>query len=122
VRVRIAVVRTMLVAPSSLMPRKLCGVPRRAHRVNRHLQAAVRAVFQADGHGKPARHFAVRLRFRRARANRRPRHQVRDVLRHDRVEKFRRRRQAQAGDFQQQPPRDFQSGFNVLRAVQMRDR
>jgi hypothetical protein len=48
---------------------------------------------------KAARHLAVRLRFRRARADGRPGDEVGDVLRHDRVEKFRRRRQTQAGDF-----------------------
>ena len=72
---------------------KTVRMPRRAHRVNRHLQTAVRGIFQADGHGKAAGHFAMRLRFRRARADGRPGNQVGDVLRHNRVEKFRRRRQ-----------------------------
>ena len=95
-------------------------MPRRAHRFNRRLQAAVRAVLQADRHRKAAGHLAVRLRFRRARANRRPRDQVGDVLRHDGVQKFRRRRQAHAGDSQQQPPRNFQTRFDVLRTVEVR--
>jgi len=93
-------------------------MPRRAHRVNRRLQAAVRVVFQTDWHGKAAGHFAVRLRFRRARANRHPRDQVRDVLRHDGVQKFRRRRQPHVGDAKQQSPRDFSSPSRMfLRTV-----
>ena len=99
---------------------KTVRVPRRAHRVNRRLQAAVGVVLQTDRHGKAAGHFAMRLRFRRARANRRPRDQVGDVLRHDGVQKFRRRRQPHAGDFQQQPPRNFQARFDVLRPVEVR--
>ena len=102
------------------MPRKLCACRVGTHRVDRDLQAAVGAVLQTDGHGQAAGHFAVRLRFRRARANGRPGDEVGDVLRHDGIEKFRGRRQTHADDFEQQPARDLQPGFDVLRTVEVR--
>ena len=44
-----------------------CGC---AHGVDRGAEAAVGAVLEADRHGEARRHFAVRLRLGRARANR----------------------------------------------------
>jgi cobaltochelatase CobN len=99
---------------------KTVRVTRRAHCVNGNLQAAVGGIFQADGHGKSARHFAVRLRFRGARANRGPRHQIGDVLRHDRIEKLRGRRQTHADNFEQEFSRDLQARFDVFRTVKVR--
>src|SRR5947208_2320102 len=60
------------------------------------------------------------LRFGRARANGRPGDEVGDVLRDDGIEKFRARRQAHAGDVEEQTPSDFQTGLDVLRIVQVR--
>ena len=93
---------------------------RRGHRVDGDLQAAIGRVFESDGHRQAAGHLAVRLRFRRARADRGPTHQVGDVLGHDGIEKFGRRRQTHSGDFQEQLPRFLQTHLDVVGAVEMR--
>jgi len=76
--------------------------PRRLHCIQRDLQTAIRPILEADRHRKPTGHFPMRLRLRRARADRRPRHQVCRVLRDNRIEKFRRRRQPRPRQFQEQ--------------------
>ena len=60
------------------------------------------------------------LRFRRSRADGRPANQVGDVLRHDGVEKFRRRRQAHLRDLQQKLARFLDAGLDVVTAVEVR--
>ena len=70
-------------------------MPRGAHGVDGRLAIAVRAVLEAHRHRQAAGHLAVRLALGRARADGRPAHEVRDVLRHDGIQELRRRRQAQ---------------------------
>ena len=99
---------------------KTVGRLRGGHGVNGGLQAAIGRVLETDRHGQTAGHLAVGLRLRRARAYGRPAHQVADVLRHDRVQEFRRRRQTQLDDLREQSPGFFQSRIDVVGTIQVR--
>ena len=55
-------------------------------RVDRHVEATVGAVFEAERHGEAGGHLSVRLALGSAGADRGPRDQIGDVLRGDRVE------------------------------------
>ena len=78
----------------------------RGHRIDCGLETSVRGIFESDRHRESARHFAVGLGFRGARADGRPGDQVRCVLRNDGIEKFRCGRQAEFEDVQKQFPRE----------------
>ena len=95
-------------------------MPRGLHRVDGGLAIAVRAVLESHRHRKPAGHLAVRLAFGRARADGRPTHQIGDVLRHDRIEDFRGRRQTQRRNIQQQPPPTCKPRLDVAAIVDVR--
>ena len=80
---------------------KVVRCARGRHRVDRDLQTAVRRVLEPNRHGQAARHLAMGLRLRRARADGGPTHEVGDILRDNRVEEFSRRRQTHFGDPQE---------------------
>jgi len=94
---------------------KTVRMSRRAHRIDRHLQAASVLFLRPTGMERPLAISRCVCDSVGAGANRRPGDEVGDVLRHNRVEKFRRRRQTQADDFKQQFSRNLQAGFDVLR-------
>ena len=72
------------------------------------------------GRRQSARHFAVRLRFGGARADRGPGDELGEVLRHDRIERLGARRQPELGDVQQQFARQQNALLDVKRVVQVR--
>ena len=72
------------------------------HRIDGCLDAAVRAVFESDGHGESAGHFAMGLGFRRARPDGSPTDEVGDVLRDDGVEEFCAGGQAEFDDIEEE--------------------
>ena len=88
--------------------------------VERGLDAAVRAVFETDRHRKSAGHLAVRLGFRRARADGGPTHHVGQVLRHDRIEKFGGGGQTERRNFEQDLARQTQTGLQIAGVVHAR--
>ena len=90
------------------------------HRVHGNLRVSVGAVLEADGHAQTARHLAVRLALGRACANRRPRNQPGEILRHDGVEELGRGVQAHLVYLQQQPSRASQPSADVEGIVQIR--
>ena len=92
-------------------------VPRRLQRVHRHGERAVGAVLEADRCGQAARHLAVGLRFGGAGADRSPGDELRQVLRHDRVERLGRRGDAVLGEVEQQLARLAQALLDVERVV-----
>ena len=95
---------------------------RRAARAWRRARSAAcrRSVLEADRHGKSAGHLAMGLAFGRARADRGPGDQVGDVLRHDGVEEFGGRGEAEFGDFEEELAADAEAGLDVVRAVEVR--
>ena len=62
------------------------------------------------------------LAFGGASANRRPRHQIGDELRHGGIQKFSGRRHPHLGQFQQQRAGQAQAVVHVVRAIEMRIR
>ncbi len=102
------------------MPRKWCGCRADLQRVDRDRQRAVGAVLEADRRRQPARHLAVGLRFGRARADRGPRDQVRQVLRHDRVERLGGSRHAEIGQPAEQLARGADALLDVEGVVEIR--
>jgi cobaltochelatase CobN len=90
------------------------------NRVDRDLQVALSAVLEPDRHRKPARHLAMGLRFGGARADRRPRDQVGDVLRRDRIEHLGPGRQTERVDVEQQAARTQEPLAHVARVVHVR--
>jgi len=70
----------MLVMPSMVDAHGNCEGCGRLHGVQGYLEAAIGAVLEADGHGKPAGHLAMSLRFGGARSNSSPGDEVGDVL------------------------------------------
>ena len=74
---------------------------RRAQSINSSLQTAVGTILKPDRHGKATGHFAMGLAFGGASPNRRPRDKLRDVLRHDGIEKLCAHRQAKLIDVEQ---------------------
>ena len=100
-------VQTMLGTPWAEMPREEWGDRLESMASSAIWEAAVRTVLEADRHGEAARHFAVRLGFRGASADGRPGNQVRDILRHDGIEKFRGGGKSQVGDIQENVARHF---------------
>ena len=91
-----------------------------AHGVDGDLHVAVGAVLEADRHRQARAELAVDLALGRARADRRPRDRVGDVLRRDRVEELAADRQAEAQDLEQQLARGGDAGVDVARAVEVR--
>src|SRR5256885_3725150 len=79
-----------------------------AHGVDRDLHGAVGAVLEADRHREARGELAVHLALRGARADRAPRHEVRDELRRDRIEELAARRKAQLGEVEQEAARQPQ--------------
>ena len=71
--------------------------------IKRGLHAAIGAVFETDRHGEAAGHFAMGLGFRGAGANRGPTDHIGQILGDNRIEEFRGGREAEGGDFQQNP-------------------
>ena len=71
--------------------------------IKRGLHAAIGAVFETDRHGETAGHFAMGLGFRGAGANRGPADHIGQILGDNRIEEFRGGREAEGGDFQQNP-------------------
>src|SRR5690606_843669 len=69
VRVRVARGADHADAPVAVDAQETVRLRRRDHRVDGDGEAAVRAVLEPDGHGEPARHFAVGLALRRSRAD-----------------------------------------------------
>ncbi len=98
---------------------KMMGGAGRRHRVDGDLEAAFRAVFESDRHGDTACQFAVGLALRRPGADGAPTDQVGDVLRTDGIEQFRRARQSELIDAQENRPGQFQAGGDVTGAVQV---
>ena len=86
---------------------------RRQQGVERRLDTAVRAVLEADRHRQAAGHFAVRLGLGGARPDRRPTHHVRQVLRHDGIEKFGGRGQAEGRDLEENLACQAQPGGQI---------
>ena len=82
------------------------GGARRAHRVDRDADGAVRPVLEPDRERDARRELAVQLRLRRARADRAPRDEVRDVLRRDGVEQLGADGHAQVREVAEQLPPD----------------
>ncbi|MNQ46614.1 hypothetical protein D3C85_604360 [compost metagenome] len=87
--------------------------------VDRHGQAAVGAVLEADRGGQAGRHFAVSLGFGGAGADGRPADQVLQVLRGDRVQRFGGGGQAFFGQVAQQLAADVQAILDLEGVVQV---
>ncbi|MCY1226278.1 hypothetical protein D9M72_385050 [compost metagenome] len=88
--------------------------------VDRHGQAAVGAVLEADGRGQTGGHFTVSLGFGGARADGRPADQVLQVLRGDRVECFGSGGQAHFRQVEQQLAADVQAVLDLEGVVEVR--
>ena len=101
---------------------KMMRMAHRLQRVDRGRERAVGAVLEADRRRQAARHLAVRLGLRGARADRRPGDELGQVLRHDRVERLGARRQAQLGDVQQQLAREPHALLDVEASRRCPDR
>ena len=93
---------------------------RSQNRVAGHLDAAVRAVFEAHRAAQAAGELAVALALGGARANGAPAHQVADELRAEQVQKLGAHGQAQAHDVEQQRARQCQAFVDRKTAVQVR--
>src|SRR5690606_16146971 len=93
---------------------------RGADRVDGDLHVAVGAVLEADGARQARSHLTMHLALGRARADRAPRDEVREVLRRDDVEKFTPRGQPERVDLPQQLARDAQALVDREAAVEMR--
>ena len=91
-----------------------------ADRVHGDLQVAVGAVLEPDGHVERAGELAVRLGFRRARADPRPRNELGEVVRDRRVEQFGRGAEPVRRHVQQEPAGELQPARDVAAAVQVR--
>src|SRR6266540_1241267 len=89
-------------------------------RVHRDAHVSVGAVLESDRAGQARGELAMDLRFRGARADRTPAHQVRVVLRRDHVEKFVACRKPQLVDFQEEPARQVQPLVDLKAAVEVR--
>ncbi len=92
----------------------------RQDRVDGDADVAVRAVLEADRRGQARRHFPVRLRFGGACADGRPRDQVAQVLRRDRVQCLGSCWQAQLAHVQQELARLFHAGIDAEGIVHVR--
>jgi len=95
------------------------GVTGGLHGVNGHLKAAVGPVFESDGHGEAAGHFAVGLGLGGAGADGGPGDKIGDVLGDDGIEELGSGGQAHAGDFEQEGTGAAQAGFYVVSAVEV---
>ncbi|ABA52352.1 hypothetical protein BURPS1710b_A0311 [Burkholderia pseudomallei 1710b] len=93
---------------------------RRDDRVGRDLHAAVGAVLEADRAAQPRRELPVALALGRARADRAPGDQIRDVLRAQQIEEFGAGGQAERVDVDQQPARGAQPFVDAEAAVEAR--
>ncbi len=99
---------------------EMMGVGCGLHRIDGDPDVTVGAVLEADGAGQARGELAVYLTFSRAGADGAPRHQVREVLRSDHVEKLAARRQPEAVDVQQQPARQAQALIDAKAAIESR--
>ncbi|MCY1516558.1 hypothetical protein D9M68_511940 [compost metagenome] len=87
--------------------------------VDRHGQAAVGAVLEADRGGQAGGHFAVGLGFGGARADGGPADQVLQVLRGNRIERLGGGGQAHLGQVEQQLAADVQAVLDLEGVVQV---
>ena len=94
-------------------------IPGRLHRFDRDEHRPSRPVLEAHRHRKAAGQLAMNLALGRSRANRSPRHQVRDELRRNRVEELRPGRQPHFGQGAQQAARDAQPVIDVEASVEI---
>lgn len=88
--------------------------------IDRHGQAAIGAVLEADRGRQAGGHLAVGLRFGGTGADRRPTDQVLQVLRGNRVERFGGGGQAFLGEVAEQLATDVQAILDLERVVQVR--
>ena len=102
------------------MPRKACGGAGGHHGIERHLQAAVGAVFVADGHRQTAGHLAMGGAFGGAGADGGQRDQIGNVLRRDRLEHFGGGGQIHFGHAQQNAAGDAEACADIEGVVQVR--
>ena len=92
----------------------------RDHRIGRHFDAAVGAVFEAHWARQATGQLAVALAFGGARPDRAPSHEVADVLRAEQIEKLGGHGQTQVEDVQQELARHLQPLVHGKAAVQVR--
>ena len=102
----------MLIAEEGL------GLGCRPDRVDGGLDAAVRAILEAEGHRQAGRHLPVGLRFGGPGPDSAPAEEVGDVLRGDRIEHFRRRRQTEIEHGAQERAGEPQALGDVVRTIQ----
>src|SRR5262245_10214842 len=94
-------------------------MPRRSDRVHSNLDVAVGTVLEADRTRQPGSERALNLTFGRARADGAPGHEIRDVLRRDRVEVLDAGRQAELVDLAKQAAAETQTLVDVEAAVEV---
>lgn len=87
--------------------------------VERELNRTSRAVLEADRHREAGCEFAVDLGFRGARADGSPGDQIRDVLRGDRIEKFRAGGDAHVGEVDEEFPCDTEALVDVEGVIEL---
>src|SRR5690606_2448879 len=90
-----------------------------ADAIDGDLDAAARAVLEADGHRETRRQFAMHLALGGAGPDGTPGDQIRRELRRNRIEKFRARRQAHLGEIEEQPAGDPQALVDIEIAVEI---
>ena len=83
-------------------PHKSMGCLCREHRIHRYLQTPVRPVFKSHRHGEPTGHFPMSLTLRCPRPNCGPTHQIRQILRHNWIQKLSSRRHSHLVNLRQQ--------------------
>jgi len=91
----------------------------RRHGVDRHVQAAFRAILEADRHRDSAGHFPVSLAFGRSGTDGGPTDEVGDILRTDRIQQLCSAGHAGLIDFQENVSRKLHAACDVAGAVEM---
>ncbi len=101
-------------------PEEVVRALHRRQRIDRHRERAIRAVLEAHRGRQAGGHLAVGLRLGGARADGRPGDQLRQILRHDRVEGFGGRRQPAIRKLDQKTARQPDALLDVEGVVHVR--